>query len=132
MHHASPQATIQFELDMYRQERFMPGICMLDRLRALAIAPLAVVFGLSASVRAANAETERAEHFRKDVKPILTDLCFDCHADGAKKGNVELDKFKTDAELLNDRELWFNVLKYVRSDVMPPSKKTHPNAEQKQ
>ena len=49
-----------------------------------------------------------------------------------KVSDVELDKFKTDAELLNDRELWFNVLKYVRSDVMPPSKKPHPNSEQKQ
>ena len=76
-------------------------------------------------------DTQRADHFRSDVKPILSDFCFDCHADGAKKGGVELDAFKTDADLLNNRELWFNVLKYVRSDVMPPSKKPHPSAEQK-
>ena len=102
--------------------------------RALRTAPLAAAVALSfaGSVGAATSETARAEHFRKDIQPILTDFCFDCHADGAKKGNVELDTFKIDTDLLNDRELWFNVLKYVRSDVMPPSKKPHPSAEQKQ
>jgi hypothetical protein len=102
-------------------------------LRASWVAPFAVAtsFCIAASLSAANGETRRADRFRRDIKPILTELCFDCHADGAKKGNVELDKSETDAELLNDRELWFNVLKYVRSDVMPPSKKPHPNAEQK-
>jgi len=106
---------------------------MARRKQAAWIAQFAVAAGLcfGGSLRAADVSTQRADHFRKDVKPILTDFCFDCHADGAKKGGVEMDKFKTDAELLSDRELWFNVLKYVRSDVMPPSKKPHPSAEQK-
>jgi hypothetical protein len=51
----------------------------------------------------------RAERFRNDVRPILENFCFDCHADGVRKGNVELDNFKNDADLLNDREFWFKV-----------------------
>ena len=106
---------------------------MADWLRASVIAPLATALALCipASLRAEPTDTQRADHFRNDVKPILSDFCFDCHADGAKKGGVEFDAFKTDADLVNNRELWFNVLKYVRSDVMPPSKKPHPSAEQK-
>jgi hypothetical protein len=94
---------------------------------------LAAGVGLCASsaAQAAPSETERASHYRKDVLPILTDYCFDCHADGAKHGDVEFDKFKTDGDMLNDREFWFNVLKYVQSDVMPPSKKRHPSGEEK-
>jgi Protein of unknown function (DUF1587)/Protein of unknown function (DUF1592)/Planctomycete cytochrome C len=93
---------------------------------------LILAIGTSASLHAVTVEADRAEHFRKIVKPLLTNYCFDCHADGAKKGNVQLDQFTTDAELLNDRELWFHVLKYVQSDVMPPSNKPHPDAAQKQ
>src|SRR5260370_602518 len=92
---------------------------------------VSIALGIAGSLRAAIVDTERGEHFRKDIKPILTAFCFDCHAEGAKKGNVALDEFKGDADLLNNRELWFKVLKYVRSDVMPPSKKPHPSAEQK-
>ncbi len=98
------------------------------------IALLAVCWLLSGGspAHAADSDAQRAERFRKDVQPILTNFCGDCHADGAKKGNVAFDKYKSDAELLKDRELWFSVLKYVRSDVMPPAKKAHPNAAQKQ
>ncbi len=88
--------------------------------------------GVAMSVHAAPVETQRAEHFRRDVKPILSGFCFDCHADGARKGNVAFDEFKTDTELLSNRELWFKVLKYVRSDLMPPSTEPHPSGKQKQ
>ena len=85
----------------------------------------------TAANTAENVETQRAGRFRDNVKPVLARYCFDCHANGEKSGGVELDKFNTDAELLTNRDLWFKVLKYVRSDVMPPSQESHPSAQQK-
>jgi len=58
--------------------------------------------------------------YQKDVLPLLKKYCYDCHADGAKKGGVELDRHKSHAELLGDRKLWEHTLLNVRSRAMPP------------
>ena len=53
--------------------------------------------------------------YRKDIKPILEKFCFDCHADGANKGNMALDEFNDDNDLLAHKAQWFAVLKNVRA-----------------
>src|SRR5688572_886396 len=67
----------------------------------------------------------------KDVQPILTKYCYDCHADGMDKGQVAFDVFKSQDELVNNHDLWLRVLKNVRAGVMPPEKKPHPTPEEK-
>ena len=64
--------------------------------------------------------------FQKDIQPIISEFCFDCHGDGMKKGNVALDA----PDALKNPELWFAALKNVRAGLMPPEKKPHPSAEQ--
>ncbi len=66
--------------------------------------------------------------FEKNVKPILSQYCYDCHGDGESKGKVTLDQFKTPESLTAKPELWWAVLKNVRAGIMPPSKKPHPSA----
>ena len=61
--------------------------------------------------------------FAKDVQPLLKKYCYDCHADGAKKGGVDFDRYKSHAELLADRKLWDQTLLNVRSRAMPPEDK---------
>jgi hypothetical protein len=80
---------------------------------------------------ASSAEKSAAVHFRKEVQPILTEYCYDCHADGANKGKVAFDEFKSEDELIAKRDLWLAVLKNVRAGLMPPEKKPHPSDEQK-
>lgn len=70
------------------------------------------------------------ESYRKDVQPILAKYCFDCHADGAKKGNVAFDTFKSDDELVGKHEFWHAVLKNTRASIMPPAKKPRPTPEE--
>lgn len=69
--------------------------------------------------------------FQKSIKPLLENYCFDCHADGANKGNVAFDEFKTDQAAFEDRELWLHVLKNLRAGLMPPQKKSQPTNEEK-
>src|SRR2546422_10144656 len=54
-------------------------------------------------------------HFRKNVRPILENYCFDCHADGANKGGVAFDEFKSDDALVGKHDLWLAVLKNTRA-----------------
>jgi hypothetical protein len=75
---------------------------------------------------------QAVESYRKDIQPILAKYCFDCHADGAKKGNVAFDTFKSDDELVGKHELWHAVLKNTRASIMPPAKKPRPTPEEQQ
>lgn len=70
--------------------------------------------------------------FHKEIRPLLETYCFDCHADGANKGNVSFDQFSTGEAVLADRELWLQVLRNLRAGLMPPQKKTQPSAEERQ
>src|SRR4051812_40498125 len=68
-----------------------------------------------ASVKVAVAKPNPAGHFQKDIKPILQQFCFDCHADGMNKGNMSLDEFKDDADMIAHKPQWLAVLKNVRA-----------------
>src|SRR5262245_49791337 len=72
-----------------------------------------------------------ATHFRDQVRPLLEQYCFDCHADGSNKGGIAFDELKTDSAIL-DHQLWQRVLKNVRAGLMPPEKKPRPSAEEQQ
>ena len=65
------------------------------------------------------------------VEPILSKYCYECHAEGAKKGGMAFDQFDSDAELLANTDLWQKVIKNVRAGVMPPQKHPRPTADEK-
>ena len=96
--------------------------------RALSFA----VFLLVAEWAGGAESSARTAAFRSEVRPLLEKFCFDCHADGANKGGVSFDDFKSDAAMLENHDLWLKALKNVRAGIMPPPKKSQPNAEQKQ
>jgi hypothetical protein len=64
----------------------------------------------------------------KDIQPLLTKYCYDCHGDGARKGKLAIDELTTDAQ---DRQTWWKVLKNVRAGIMPPQKKPQPTEAEK-
>lgn len=68
--------------------------------------------------------------YERDIEPILIDFCYDCHGDGMDKGKVALDVYQTNAERLNDKELWLRVIKNLRAELMPPSDKPQPGDKQ--
>ncbi len=79
----------------------------------------------------ASAVATPAAEFRQEVQPILKEYCYDCHGDGAKKGQVAFDELTSDTTLLN-HDLWFKVLKNLRGGLMPPQKKPRPSAADEQ
>lgn len=70
--------------------------------------------------------------YEKDIKPILVEYCYDCHADGTKKGGIALDEHADLALLFKDRKLWSTVSKNVEQSLMPPEKKAQPTHDQRE
>jgi hypothetical protein len=92
---------------------------------------MGAVWWLTAGWSAAEAVSSAPADYETQIEPILRLFCFDCHADGARKGGVAMDEYPSHEARLADRDQWFKVLKNVRSGLMPPAKKPHPDAEQK-
>src|SRR5581483_4845210 len=109
------------------------GVCSPMHLRRLKLLRWAtnLVAGLVLVTASSNASAGTAKgpsQFKSEIKPILAKYCYDCHGEGEKKGNLALDDFKTDAQLMENHDLWWNVLKNVQAGLMPPAKKARPAA----
>jgi len=76
------------------------------------------------------AEPEGATAFHKNVEPILDLYCCTCHNSTLKKGGLVLNELEADAALLENRQLWWKVLKMTRAGLMPPKGKPRPSAQQ--
>lgn len=98
---------------------------LLSRLLAGSSALLAV---LAAPAFAATAPID----YQKQILPVLENYCFDCHAEGTKKGDFSLDNYKSLDAHLNNIELWYSVWKNVQSQLMPPSDKDQPGQAQRE
>jgi hypothetical protein len=86
----------------------------------------------SASGQAQPSEVSSLSEFRQSIQPVLKEFCYDCHGDGANKGKVAFDEFKSDQAVLEDHDLWLKALKNLRAGLMPPPKKPQPSPGQKQ
>ncbi len=78
------------------------------------------------------AELPAAADFHKDIQPILAKYCYDCHGDGMSKGGVTFDQFASDKAMLDNHELWWNAIRYLRLGIMPPPKKNRPTSEERE
>lgn len=75
-----------------------------------------VLFALALAAQPAPAsEPAGAQLFRQHIEPILTEFCYDCHGGGMATAKVAFDDFKSDRDLLENRELWWKALKQLRA-----------------
>ncbi|MCP5558523.1 MAG: DUF1592 domain-containing protein [Verrucomicrobiaceae bacterium] len=74
---------------------------------------------------------DAGERFRAQIEPILSKVCYDCHADGVEKGDFSLDDFESIEEHLADRKLWLKVWENLRAEMMPPAEKTQPSHDER-
>ncbi len=105
-------------------------IVILSVLIAGVIASAWLAFGRARSgartstLRPAQVDLGKADaHFQKEVLPLLNKYCWDCHGDGATKGDLALDSFTNVTVVLKDRKTWEHVLHNVETGDMPPKKK---------
>ena len=57
------------------------------------------------------------------IEVLLADHCYECHGDGASKGDFAMDDYASIDTHLQDFAVWFEIWKNVRSNLMPPADK---------
>ncbi|MDF1738684.1 MAG: DUF1592 domain-containing protein [Verrucomicrobiales bacterium] len=65
------------------------------------------------------------------IEPILMDYCYDCHGDGMDKGDFAMDDYDSVAEHLDNFDVWYEIWKNVRSNLMPPADKPQFKSEER-
>src|SRR5262245_4088803 len=104
----------------------LAGVCRCLR-SGCRLAALTMMLVCGPTGWAAPADSSR---FEQRVRPLLKSYCYDCHGDGAKEGNLALDQFATAQDALQGRDLWWKVLKNLRSGVMPPAGEKRPSQDE--
>ncbi|MBA4019651.1 MAG: hypothetical protein C0483_21000 [Pirellula sp.] len=63
--------------------------------------------------------------YTREVLPVLQTHCFTCHADSDEaEGGLNLERFRSEADVMRDRQVWAAVYDKVESLQMPPPKET--------
>src|SRR5688500_19859467 len=58
--------------------------------------------------------------YERDIRPLLSKKCFECHNTNQPKGDVNLDNYKEEARVIKDGQLWLKVLDQIKTRNMPP------------
>jgi hypothetical protein len=97
------------------------------RLTARALAVFIQTVMLGSTFAASEADLKL---FREQVEPILSERCYDCHANGMQEGSVAFDGMSPE-ELVDNPQLWWRALRMVRAGMMPPAEMSPLTAEEK-
>jgi hypothetical protein len=76
------------------------------------------------------ANAASADEFTERIQPFLEANCYACHANGTAEGNLSFDTLDQ-AALLENKQLWWNVLKNVRAGLMPPASEPRVSDDEK-
>ena len=60
--------------------------------------------------------------FEKDIKPLLKQYCYKCHDEDVQKGDLRLDTFHSEDDLIKERKMWLKALELLETREMPPKK----------
>jgi len=100
-------------------------------LRASGIVAAVVVVALTAVALTAVARAADDGTFPTVIRPILKEHCNTCHSTKKQKGDFDLERFTTVAEIKRHPELWEHVAEQLASNEMPPKKEPQLPAEKK-
>ena len=67
--------------------------------------------------------------YEERILPLLEQFCYDCHGDGASKGEVNLEVFEDAAVRLTKHSEWKRVWAVLQDQQMPPQNKKQPKRD---
>src|SRR6056297_2485045 len=73
-----------------------------------------------------------AQEFPKEIQPLLTKHCADCHANGSEEGGLDLDKLGNVLSDVATFARWERLYDRVRTGEMPPEDADQPTNNDRQ
>ena len=86
-----------------------------------------LVCGLAVDVSAFAADPD-SRTFAMNVKPFLTNHCYDCHGDSDGEAGIDLSAFASTIATADQATGWLKVLDQLKADLMPPLDESRPAA----
>ncbi len=71
------------------------------------------------------------EEMPKAIRTLLAEHCNTCHSTEKQKGDLDLERFTTMADLKREPMIWEGVLEQIHNGEMPPKKEPQFSAQQK-
>lgn len=99
-----------------------------SRLRVALLGLLACGCLLAREIRSEEATALNEPVFREQVQPLMAQYCLECHSTEKQKGELDLEQFRTLAEVIRQPRLWQQVLEQIELGEMPPKDEAQPTA----
>jgi hypothetical protein len=71
------------------------------------------------------------DYFDKTVQPLLKQYCFPCHSSEKHKGDFDMERFSSVAEIKRHPKVWQEVPEKLANSEMPPEEKPQPSPAEK-
>jgi hypothetical protein len=73
-----------------------------------------------------------AANYEKEIRPLLTKYCLDCHSTEKQKGELDLERFTSLSHVIKEPKVWLGVQEQISLGEMPPKEKPQPSAAEKE
>ncbi len=95
------------------------------------IAPAALLCSLSFTLARGAAVTSPG-YFDHTLRPLLKQYCFPCHSSEKHKGDFDMERFSSVAEIKRHPKVWQEVAEKLANHEMPPEEKPQPSAAERE
>ena len=95
------------------------------------IAGLSLLFSMSGAWLAGGLAGAAPADFEQNIRPLLKQYCFPCHSTEKHKGDFDMERFASLAEVKRHPRVWQEVAEKLANDEMPPEDKPQPSLGEK-
>jgi len=71
-------------------------------------------------------------YFDQKIHPLLKQYCFTCHSSEKHKGDFDMERFSSLAEVKRHPKVWQDVAEKLANNEMPPEEKPQPTSQEKE
>src|SRR5438876_2519595 len=95
------------------------------------VAGVALLFSLNLPWARGGVATS-PEYFDHSLRPLLKQYCFPCHSSEKHKGDFDMERFSSVAEVKRHPKVWQEVAEKLANNEMPPEERPQPSPAEKE